>query len=152
MTRGLIFLPKKVRIRSSRLFFEIFLISHSQTTKISHPCFFNFFKFSPSLKIFFEIFFLQNSTLLLVQYLQAWPCQKQPFTKTIFPRHGKTRSGLPGRPFLWRLYRNPILWISFLMIISGEVFLLPIFDMQSCRFLGDKWSTILILVSNDKYL
>ena len=75
-------------------------------------------------------FLLRSS--LLIQYLRlvegircplwqrCW-CQKQPLTKMIFLREGKTRSGLPGRSCRCNLKRYPIEWSSFRTTSSGEV-------------------------------
>jgi hypothetical protein len=57
-------------------------------------------------------------------------CQKQPWTKIIFLRAQKTRSGVPGRSRLCRRYRKPMACTNLLTAISGRVFVLRIAAMQ----------------------
>lgn len=73
--------------------------AHSQTTSTRHPL-------SPSRLIaarsrerFASIFDNQNIGRVagVLHIGHAWPCQKQPCTKTTARRPGKTRSGRPGR-------------------------------------------------------
>ena len=84
-------------VRRSRL--EGF-VWHSQMIRTDHPFFLNWRSIAVSLFLFPSSFSRQKLTLVLGIRLpigQLCWCQKQPWTKTIFRRRRKTRSGRPGR-------------------------------------------------------
>ena len=114
------------------------LVSHSHTTNTRHPRSSSSTLFFSSRILFRSNFSLQYSVLVFGNFEITQPCwcQKQPCTKMIFLRLGKTRSGLPGRDFRCRRYRKPSAWISRRTISSGLVSLPLIRDITQLRCSG----------------
>lgn len=86
------------------LLFQIPLLTwHSQTTSTDQPLRRNR-RFVRLSRILLSINFLRQKVTLLfdwaLPYRQLCPCQKQPWTNTIFLAEVKTISGLPGSPLL----------------------------------------------------
>lgn len=101
-----------------------------------HPnassCFWTF----SSLRTFASNFFNQKSLFDFGVALSLHPlcrCQKQPCTKIANCFEGNTRSGFPGKSFLYRRYRNPSLYRFLLTISSGVVSFCFIRDMFALR-------------------
>jgi hypothetical protein len=113
---------RKVLIRP--ISFAAFRVSHSQIVRTSHPNLRNALLLRRSRSRFLVNFASQNTTRLweaLKSSHLLCQCQKQPFTKMIFIRPGKTKSGVPGRLFRCRRKRYPIWWTSDRTRSSGRV-------------------------------
>jgi hypothetical protein len=118
---------------------------HSHMMSTFHPFIRNAAQFSASRWMVRFLFLDQNSGFVAGF---KWPrehecvCQKQPWTKITFLRPRNTRSGVPGRSRLCRLYRNPKACTSLRTAISGRVFVLRIAAMHLLRWTGVRESTI----------
>ena len=104
--------------------FVSFFNSHSNTSITFHPKATRAASFFSSLALFFIIFSVHHSVLVLgmEKYLQfSCPCQKQPCTKMTVLYFGSTMSGFPGSFLSYNLYRSPFENKNFLTTISGLV-------------------------------
>ena len=106
--RDLLSFKRKGISRRSRV--PVSKVSHSQTTRASQPRDLS----SPSLRasrvMFASNLSAQNRARVFGVVVRGQPrclCQKQPWTNTIFPRPGNTRSGVPGRSRACSRKRNP---------------------------------------------
>ena len=116
---------------------------HSHISMTFHPDFFNCFLFRRSRLRLASILASQNALFVLgidAREQPLCPCQKQPCMKMHVAYFFMTTSGLPGRSFWWRRYRNPFENKNFLTSSSGLVFLPRMLDMISLLFSGLKMS------------
>ncbi len=101
-----------------------FFSSHPKTLITFHPKAMSAVLFFSSLALFFKIFSVHHSVLVLgiTKYLQpSCPCQKQPCTMMMVLYLGRMMSGFPGSFLSHNLYRSPMENKNFLTISSGLV-------------------------------
>jgi hypothetical protein len=113
------------RNRASRfLTISGFFKSHSQMTPTIQPSLISSAELAASRERLRAIFRRQYLAFVfgsLAPRAQSWPCQKQPCTKIILRKRGKTRSGFPGRSLRCSLKRKPMRCAILRTAISGDV-------------------------------
>lgn len=99
-------------------------VSHTQATSTSQPAFLKALRTLEARSTLVANWDSQYSCRVVgvvVREQASYRCQKQPWTNMTFRSLGNTRSGLPGKSFLWRRSRNPIACTRLLTAISGFV-------------------------------
>lgn len=122
-------------------------ISHSQTTKTSHPWRESLWIFSRSRCLLASSLGFQKSRRDLGSLASLHPgsgcrCQKHPCTNITFFRLGNTKSGMLGKLRRCRRYRYPIPCTRRRTIISGLVSLLRMRLIRSLRSFGVRVSVM----------